>query len=116
MNSVALIGRLTKDPEEKRTANDKAVCAFTLAVDRQFGDETDFLPIVAWGKLAEICGKYLARGKQVGITGEIRTRSYETQNGEKRYVTEINAQTMQMLGKKEDEKKSAAIDATDFPF
>lgn len=107
MNSVALIGRLTKDPVQKVTANDKTVCTFTLAVDRRFGEGSDFIPIVAWGKLAEICGSYLAKGKQVGITGEMRTRTYDDQHGQRRYVTEVNAETMKMLDKKE-ERGSAA--------
>ena len=96
MNNCALIGRLTRDIELKHTANDIAVANFTIAVDRKFkkqGEEreTDFIPIVVWDKLAEFCFKYLSKGTRIGVTGEIRTRSYDAADGTKRYVTEIVA-------------------------
>lgn len=105
MNLVVLIGRVVGPPELRYTPGGKAVCQFTLAVDRRSGKKTqekecDFIPIVAWEKLAEICNQYLTKGKQVAIQGPLRTRSYETQDGQKRKAFEVVANEMQMLGGK----------------
>lgn len=103
-NRVILVGNLTRDPEIKYTPQGTQLAKFGLAVARVMSKtkETDFINITAWGKLAEICGQYLRKGKQVLIEGEIRTRSYETQDGQKRTSFEINASSMQMLGSKGD--------------
>lgn len=103
-NRVILVGNLTKDPEIKYTPSGQQLAKFGLAVSRAFSktNETDFFNIVAWGKLAEICGQYLHKGKQVLIEGEIQTRTYETQEGQKRYTFDIRANNMQMLGSKRD--------------
>lgn len=100
MNTVILIGRLTKDPELRFTGTGKAVATFTVAVNRGFGkdSEADFIPVVVWEKQAENCANYLAKGREVGIQGRMQTRSYETQNGEKRYVTEVVANTVEFIG------------------
>ncbi len=103
MNKVFLIGNLTRDPEFKKTPNDISVCTFSLAVNRRFASsngerEADFLNIVAWRGLADICAKYLQKGRPCAVAGEIRTRSYTTQQGEKRYITEIQADDVQFLG------------------
>ena len=102
MNKVTLLGRLTKDPEVRYTQTGIAVTSFTLAVNRKFArDENrqaDFIPIVVWDKLAEICGNYLQKGRQVLIEGRIQIRSYDTQNGNKRYVTEVIAQEVEFVG------------------
>lgn len=99
------IGNLTKDPELKYTPQGTAVCTFSIACNERYKDrdgnqkeKTEFINIVAWRQLAEICGKYLTKGKQVYIEGKIQTRSYEDKDGNKRYVTEIVADQMQMLG------------------
>ena len=103
MNVAILIGRLTRDPELKYVpSTGKAVANFTIAVDRtytsKFGERmTDFFNIVVWGKQAENCANYLAKGRLVGIKGTIENRSYESQNGEKRYITEIIAENVQFL-------------------
>lgn len=102
MNKAVLIGNLTKDPELKATANGIAVCTFTIAVTRKFKDQngerqTDFIPIVTWRALAENCGKYLEKGKKVAVTGQINTRSYDAQDGTKRYVTEVVADDVEFL-------------------
>lgn len=107
MNKVFLIGRLTKDPELSTIPSGASVCKFTLAVDRQFKNkegerEADFLQIIAWRQLAEICGKYLRKGKQVAVFGSIQSRSYDDKDGNRRYVTEIVADDMQMLGSRDD--------------
>lgn len=98
-NRAILVGRLTKDPEVRYTPSGQQLAKFGLAVSRirSKTDETDFFNITAWGKLAEICGQYLKKGRLVLIEGEIRTGSYETQDGQKRKTFEIFAQNMQML-------------------
>jgi len=102
MNKIVLIGRLTKDPELKFTPGaGTAVATFILAVDRKFKregqPETDFIPIVVWGKQAENTANYTAKGKLVGIAGRIQTRNYEAKDGTKRYVTEVVAEEVQFL-------------------
>lgn len=96
MNSVCLIGRLTKDPEVRYTQNDTAVCNFTLAVDRPYqkeGEEkeADFIPVVVWGARGEAAGKYLGKGRRVGVTGRIQTRTWDDDEGKRHYVTEVVA-------------------------
>jgi single-strand DNA-binding protein len=107
MNKVVLIGRSTKDAELRNTTTGKQVTTFTLAVDRDFKNaqgerEADFLPCVVWGKLAEIAGKYVTKGKQVAVAGRIQTRNYEDKDGQKRYITEIIVSDMQLLGGRQD--------------
>lgn len=98
MNKAILMGRLTKDPELRYTStNNTAVCSFTLAIDRRFsrqGEEkqTDFIPVVAWSKLAEFCGKYFQKGRQVAVIGRIQTRTWDDNEGKKHYVTEVVAE------------------------
>ena len=105
MNIAILIGRLTKDPELRYIpSTGKAVATFNIAVDRAFitkdgQKQTDFFNIVVWGKTAENCANYLAKGRLAGIKGQIQNRSYDTQAGEKRYVTEIIADSVQFLEK-----------------
>lgn len=111
MNKVILIGRLTRDPEVRYTQSGKAVATFTLAVDRRFarrdaGDgqpTADFIPIVCWQKLAEVCGNNLVKGRRVGIEGRMQVRSYDAQDGSKRYITEVVAEEVEFL----DSKNSA---------
>ena len=93
MNKVILAGRLTKDPEVRYTQTGVAVASFTLAVNRRFSKEkvADFIPIVVWDKIAEIVGNNLVKGSQVLIEGRIQIRSYDAQDGSKRYVTEVIA-------------------------
>jgi single-strand DNA-binding protein len=102
LNKVVLIGRLTKDPELRYTATGTAVCTFTLAVDRQKKDEADFIPIVTWEKIAENCGKYLVKGRLVAVCGRIHVRNYETQAGERRYVTEVIGDEVKFLSWKQE--------------
>ncbi len=112
-NKAILVGRLTKDPEIKYTPQGTQLAKFGLAVSRvrSKNDEVDFINITAWGKLAEICGQYLRKGKLVLIEGEIRTRKYETQDGQKRTSFEVNAANMQMLGGRGDSGGSGYSDA-----
>ncbi|MDY0261790.1 single-stranded DNA-binding protein [Syntrophotalea acetylenica] len=110
VNKVILVGNLGKDPELRYTASGTAVANFSLATTERFKDrdgnsqeKTEWHNIVAWRQLAEICGKYLTKGRQVYIEGKIQTRSYEDRDGNKRYITEIVADQMQMLGRAGDD-------------
>lgn len=103
MNKVVLIGRLTKDPELRYTpGSGTAVTTLTLAVDRRFTKDTqqreaDFIPVVVWGKSAESTAQYMSKGKLMGVSGRIQTRSYEAKDGGRRYVTEVVAEEVQFL-------------------
>lgn len=108
INRVILIGNLGGDPECKILDTGTAVCNFSIAVseswmkDGEKKEKTEWVKIVAWGKLAEICGEYLHKGKQVYIEGKLQTRSWES-DGQKKYITEVVASQMQMLGSKKEE-------------
>ncbi len=100
MNSVILIGRLTKDPELRYIAESgKAVATFTLAVNRPFSkeDKADFFRVVVFGKSAENCANFITKGRLVGVQGRLQNNNYETQAGEKRYTTEIIADRVEFL-------------------
>ena len=105
LNKAMVIGNVGKDPEMRYTANGKAVTTFSLAVNRNFQgndgerrEETDWFDIVTWDKLAELCSQYLQKGRQAYVEGRLHTRSWEGQDGVKRYKTEIVAQTVLFLG------------------
>lgn len=100
MNSVVLIGRLTKKPEVRSTQSQTAVVKFTLAVDRPFAKdkkEADFISIVAFGKQAENCGKYLDKGRQIAVEGRIQTGKYE-KDGQTKYTFDVVAERVKFLG------------------
>ncbi|HIT10814.1 MAG TPA: single-stranded DNA-binding protein [Candidatus Onthousia faecigallinarum] len=102
MNKVFLIGRLTRDPELRYTGNNTAVATFTLAVNRNFTNqsgerEADFINCVVWRKQAENVKKYVHQGTQVAVEGRIQVRSYDDQNGQRRYVTEVVADNVEFL-------------------
>jgi len=112
MNKVILIGRLTKDPELRYTSSNIPVATFSLAVDRTFTNqngerEADFINIVVWRKQAENCKNYINKGSQVAVEGRIQTRSYDDQNGSKRYVTEVVADNVQFLDTKASREQRA---------
>jgi len=122
VNKVILIGRLGKDPEVKYTPSGAPVAKFTLATDEVFKDRsgeqqkrTEWHNIVAWNKLAEICGQYLTKGKQVYIEGSIRSRQWEDQAGNKRTAYDIVARDMRMLGSKGDAERAAAASSAAAP-
>ncbi|MFQ9672104.1 MAG: single-stranded DNA-binding protein [Clostridium paraputrificum] len=100
MNKVVLIGRLTKDPELRYAAGSgTAVTRFTIAVNRQFKkDEADFINCVAFGKTAETISQYLTKGRQIAVTGSIRTGSYDAQDGTKRYTTDVAVESFEFIG------------------
>lgn len=105
MNSVNLVGRLTRDPELRYTPAQMAICRFSIAIDRPKSkdgtQQADFPNIVAFGKLAENCERYLNKGRQVAINGRIQTGSYEKQDGTKVFTTEVVAATVDFIGKGE---------------
>ncbi len=106
MNIVTLIGRLTADPELKHTQSGIAMTRFTVAVDRRVkaGEEkqADFITVVAWRQTAEFVSKYFSKGKRIALTGSIRTGSYTTQDGSKRYTTEVFADNVEFCDSKND--------------
>lgn len=116
VNKVILVGRLGKDPEIRSTPSGTTVAKFSIATDDRYTDKagekqerTEWHNITAWGKLAEICGQYLRKGKLVYIEGAIRTDSWDDkETGQKKYRTEIVANQMQMLDRKGDENGGGA--------
>ena len=107
MNKAILIGNLANDPESRTTSSGIAQCTFRLAVQRRFANqqgvrEADFLTIVCWRQTAELCARYLSKGRKVAVEGSIQTRSYDAQDGTKRYVTEIIADNVEFLSSREE--------------
>ena len=125
VNKVILVGHLGANPEVRYTAGGQPVANLRLATTERWvnkngekSEQTEWHRVVAWGKLAEICGQYLQKGKQVYIEGKIRTRQWQDQQGQKRYSTEIVAQNMVMLGRAGDRTESmeepVTVPADDF--
>lgn len=106
INRVVLIGRLVRDPELRKTQNGTSVCSFTMAVNRRQNQDgtqdADFINCVAWNKLADNIQLYQKKGNQLGIEGRINTRSYDNQQGQKVYVTEVVAENVQFLTPRND--------------
>ncbi len=106
VNKVILLGRLGQDPELKYTPSGAAVCNFSLATSETWNDKntgqkqerTEWHRVVVWGKLAELCNQYLSKGRQAYVEGRLQTRSWEDQNGIKKYTTETMANTVQFIG------------------
>ncbi|WP_143314543.1 single-stranded DNA-binding protein [Clostridium sp. HBUAS56017] len=103
MNKVIILGRLTADPNLKFTAGTgTAVSRFTVAVNRPFKkEETDFINCVSFGKTAETISQYLTKGRQIAVIGNIRTGSYEAQDGSKRYTTDVAVDSFEFIGSKD---------------
>ena len=131
INKVILIGNLGKDPELRYTPNSKAVATFSLATTEKWKDKegqlqekTEWHNIVAWGKQAEICKEYLKKGSSVYVEGRLQHRSYDDKDGNKKYITEIVARSVQMLGRKGEAKEgpvsqdleTSAAEEDDLPF
>lgn len=110
LNKVLLIGNVGKDPEIRHTPNGPAVATITLATSERYRDRTtqemkeitEWHTIVAWRQLADLAENYIRKGSQIYVEGRLRTRSYDTQDGQKRYVTEILADSIQLLGRRSD--------------
>lgn len=127
MNKIILIGRLTKDPDLRYTQNGAAVCTFTLAVNRPYAkdgeQDADFINIVVWNKAGESSAKYLEKGRQCAIEGRLQIRTYDGDDGKKRWVTEVVADRVEFIGgagaqKQEDETfgEEVDFDEGDVPF
>ena len=101
MNVVVLVGRMARDPEI-RIVNDKTVCNFVLAVDNPYKkDDASFINCQVWGKTAEAVGNYLSKGSQAAVSGRIQVRNYENKEGKRVYVTEVVADGVRFLDKKD---------------
>lgn len=120
MNKVILVGRLTRDPEIRTMPNGNSVASFTLAINRNFKNkdgniDADFINISVFGRQVDSIGKYVSKGSQVGVEGRIQTRSYDAQDGTKRYVTEVIADRVEFMGgsRREDSAPvNAYVDTT----
>lgn len=111
MNKVILIGNLTRDPEKRTTQNGTSVAAFTVAVQRKFknadgGYDTDFINCVAWRSTADFVGQYFTKGSKIALTGSLQTRDYTDKNGNKRSTTEVIADDVEFVTKKENATKT----------
>ena len=112
VNKVILVGNLGKDPDLRYTPSGDAVVTFSLATTERYKDregnrqaKTEWHNIVAWRQLAEICGKFLHKGKQIYVEGKIQNRSYDDRDGNKRYISEVVINEMQMLGSRDDNQQ-----------
>ena len=106
MLKVIALGRLTANPEMRYTQSQKAVCTFTLACNREFKNEqgnydADFMPVVVWGKAAELCGNSLQKGHRLLVEGRLQIRNFEGKDGQKRYVAEVIASNVEFIERKE---------------
>ncbi len=102
MNKVMLVGNLTADPEMRSTGSGISVCSFRIAIDRRFKDGegnkvTDYIPVTCWRQLADLCGRFLAKGRKVGVVGTLQMRNYEDKTGQKRTAYEVVADEVEFL-------------------
>lgn len=121
MNKAILVGRLTRDPELKSTANGTNVCSFSVAVNRRYKNaegnyDADFINCTAWRQTAEFVSKYFTKGRMIGIVGSIQTRNYDDKDGKKVYVTEVAADEVHFVESKGDNNNNTApvADVNDF--
>lgn len=116
MNKVELIGRVTKDLELRYTQSQKAVLSFTIAINKRINGEssTDFINCVAWNNIAEFISKYFNKGQAIAVIGRLQNRSYEDNNGQKRYITEVIAEEAEFVGSKSQEKEDTEKQYEDF--
>jgi len=119
VNKAIIVGRLGSDPEVKTISSGQTVCTLSVATsenwkdrDGQKQEKTEWHRIVVWGKMAEICGKHLSKGRQVYLEGRLQTRSWEDQQGQKKYTTEIVANTVQFLGSNDRSSQSQNTGST----
>lgn len=105
-NKIILVGRLTRDPELKQTPNGKSVCSFSIAVNRNFGKETDFPNIVAWEKTAEFINKYFLKGSAILVEGELQSRKYTNKQGTEVTVWEVVASNARFVESKSSNKSN----------
>lgn len=121
MNEVILTGNLTAAPEIRKMQDGTVRCSFRVAVQRDYKNaqtgerDADFITIVTWRQLAEVCGKYLGKGKKVGVIGSLRSRTYDGTDGAKHYVTEVVADKVEFLSPKEIQKQDDGCQTPDMP-
>ncbi len=122
VNKVIIVGRLGQDPEVKTIAGGNTVARLNIATSENWNDKncqkqerTEWHRVVVWGKLAELCGKYLSKGRQAYVEGRLQTRSWEDQQGQKKYTTEIVANTVQFLGSGQGTSTQADDQSQDYP-
>ena len=121
MNRVTLIGNLTADPVERTTTGGTVTTNFTLAVGRRYRDsegnrQTDFIACVAWNKTAELISKHLSKGSKAGVSGSLQTRTWNDNDGNRHYVTEVNVDEVEFLTPKQQPEESFNFDSYDAPF
>ncbi|RAP29124.1 hypothetical protein C2W64_04071 [Brevibacillus laterosporus] len=121
LNRVILIGNLTKDPELRYTSNGVAVTTFTLAINRPYSGagkekEVDYINIVAWRQLADLCAQYLAKGKKCAVEGRLQTRSYDNKEGKRVFVTEVVAENTHFLSSKDGQAQQSNERSFEDPF
>ena len=120
LNNITIMGRMTADAELRRTTTNKAVCSFTVAVDRPGKDSgASFIPCVAWEKTAEFISKYFPKGAQIALEGRLESRQYETKDGQKRSAVEVIVNHSYFCGSKKEEKpvvEQTAEEWSDLPF
>ena len=107
MNKVVLVGRLTRDPEVRVFSNGNPVANFTLAINRNFKNkdgniDADFIPVAVYGRQADVIQKYVTKGSQLGVDGRIQVRSYDAQDGTKRYTTDVAVESFEFIGSAND--------------
>ena len=116
VNKVIIVGRLGSDPEVKTVSSGQTVCRLSVATsenwtdrDGQRQERTEWHRVVIWGKMAEVCGQHLSKGRQVYLEGRLQTRSWEDQQGQKKYTTEIIANTVQFLGSNDRAQQGSSM-------
>lgn len=118
MNKITFLGRFTRDPEIRYTATGKVVCQATIAVDRPFTNQegqhdVDFIPIVIWGKQAELCGNNFSKGQRILVDGRLQIRSYDGKDGAKRYAAEVIVNQFYFIEKKSTDTSDNNASATE---
>ena len=113
MNKITLIGNLTSNPEKRSTSRGTSVTSFTIAVNRRFANqqgvrEADFFNIVCWRQTAEFCSRYLSKGRKIAVEGSLQTRSYDAQDGSKRFVTEVIADNVEFCDRSPEASQGGA--------
>ncbi|MGC8916225.1 MAG: single-stranded DNA-binding protein [Thermoanaerobaculum sp.] len=122
VNKVILVGNVGREVELRHTPSGVAVARFSLATNERWRDKdgnrqehTEWHTVVAWGKLAEFCQQYVTKGRQIYVEGSLRTRTYDDEKGNRRYFTEIRAQTIQLLGRREEAPEAGAAEVPEAP-
>ncbi|BCW93687.1 MAG: single-stranded DNA-binding protein [Acidobacteriota bacterium] len=122
VNKVIIVGNVGREVELRHTPSGVAVARFSVATNERWRDKdgnrqehTEWHTVVAWGKLAEFCQQYVTKGRQVYVEGSLRTRTYDDDKGNRRYFTEIRAQTIQLLGRREGAAEGGAEEAPELP-